>query len=111
CGADCVGIRAVESMQALVADPALQELLLGYENAESDGKGRGAFQALGRVLGQSLENMPENERYFDSVQGVVDLLYRYMDTDKAKYGAVRGHVEEVVAVARALLDPDRPGAI
>lgn len=111
CGADCVGVRAVESMQALVADPALKELLAGYESAESDGKGKGAFQALGRVLGQSMENMPENERYFDSVQGVVDLLYRYMDTDKAKYGAVRGHVEEVVAVARELLNPERPGAI
>lgn len=111
CGADCAGIRAVESLQAMVADPALQALLTSYEDAEADGKGRGSFQALGRVLGQSLETMPENERYFDSVQGVVDLLYRFMDTDKAKYGALRGHVEEVVSVARALLDPNRPGAI
>lgn len=111
CGKSCPGLLAVEAFEKLVRDPQLQALLNTYESAEADGKGREAFQSLGRILGPALASMPEDESYFQPIQRVINLLYTFMDGDEAKYGRLRGLVEEVVAVLKGLLDPKRPGAI
>lgn len=110
CGKSCPGLLAAEALEKLVRDPELQALLNTFESAESDGSGREAFQALGRVLGPALASMPEDDSYFQPIQRVINLLYSFMD-GKPRYDRVRGLIEEVVVVLKGLLDPNRPGAI
>lgn len=111
CGEACQGVRLLDAIEKLIGDPALQNLLSGYENAEADGSGRKSWAALARFLGQQIEDMPDDENYFRAIQTVVDLLYTFMDKDPATYGHLRAQVEIIVAGLRELLNPNRPNAI
>jgi hypothetical protein len=112
CGNDCQGLKALQAIDDLLRDPALQSFLDSYQDSDGTGKGRESFQALGKVLGQAFANMPEDEHYFDSIQKVVDTLVQFLDSDKDhKYEGLKQKILVVVDLFKQVLDPKRPDTI
>jgi hypothetical protein len=111
CGKACAGYKALGAIKALVNDPALQSFLQTYEDAEQTASGRSAFQKLAKVLGGSLAAMPEDERYFNDIQGLVDQIESFLDKNPDKYGQLKSELDDAVAVVKGFLDPQRAGAV
>lgn len=111
CGDRCAGTKLLSSLKAVLNDPALATFLNTYESAEQDGSGRGAFQKLGRVLLLNLATTPEDEHYFDSIQTLLDQVGGFLGRDPAKYGVLKATLDDLAALLKDLLNPQRPGAL
>lgn len=105
-GDSCRSLAALSLLRELVSDPALQEFLKLFE--AEDGSGRVAFQRVAALLMQRMADMPNDERYFDSVDRLAsDLLYPFLDSDPERYGSLKSKLEDSLAIARSFLDPSR----
>jgi len=104
----CVGNRALDALRDLLADPKLQQFLTSYESGSGD-RSRAAWQVLGRQLLVTVSQTPDDETYFDGVQGIIDTLLNFLSAEE--YDELRPKVEEVALVLKGLMNPDRPNAI
>lgn len=110
CGNDCPGTVALRNVEALLADPALEQFLADFEESEGGGRGKAGILAVIATVGRAMENMPANEHYFDGIDNAVKLVMQFLG-DEPKYAGMKAGLESMLGLLRELLRPDREGSL